>query len=197
MDRARCVRFDLKKAREHWAKVPDELKKRRWKFQFSRLGGDDLKKGAEWFQSQWQKNLGALVDLEQTENGVFLHNLKNSPPAVFRKGVGLERPTCLAALETFSKGGAENFLGLENENYESLLDSLAKASRPGVVGPTAEPSPLVRSLCGEGVQFLLDHHLLIPLGRIHFTLLVRPEFKGWTLNEMNQLDLSGLYIRSR
>lgn len=188
MDRPRCLSFDLKKAKAHWAKVPEAVKKKRFTFMFSKLGGDDLKKGAEWFQAQWLKNLGLRVDLAQTESGVMLHALHSRPPAIFRKGVGLERPTCLAALETFSKDGAENFLGMSDPAYEKLLGELETSMSQGP-GSNARKT---KSICGAAIQHLLDQHLLIPLGRIHFTLLVMPRFQGWSLNEMNQLDLSRL-----
>ena len=45
LDQPRCLKFDLKKAKEHWARVSDEVKKRHPKFMFSMLGGDDVKRG--------------------------------------------------------------------------------------------------------------------------------------------------------
>lgn len=179
-----CVTFDLARAKKAYAKVSSEVKARRLKFAFSKMGGDDIKKQAEWFQAQWKKNLGLSVDLEANEQGVYLSVLRQKPPPIFRKGIGLERPTCLAALETFAKNGAENFVKFENAAYETIIAKL-----------TARPSSTVaRKLCSDGIEILLSEKRLIPLGRIHFTMLARPEFKGWALNEMNQLDLSGLYL---
>lgn len=186
MDRPHCFEFDLKKAKEALAKVPTDVIAKRWKLGFSKLGGDDIKKGAEWFQAQWRKNLGLTVDLEQSEQGVYLNLLRTHPPDLFRKGVGLERPTCLAALETFSRNGPENFLHLELPEYEKIMTKLALAKSEGEQ----------RRLCGEGVQFLLDQRLFIPLGRIHFTMLADPHFKGWRLNEMNQLNLENLQYQN-
>lgn len=186
LDRSRCVSFDLARAKKELALVPAEIRAKRFKIVFSKLGGDDIKKGMEWFQAQWKKNLGLQVELEQMEQGVYLARLREQAPAIFRKGVGLERPTCLAALETFAKNGAENFLKLSDPAFEKIISRLSLLPFSKI--PTKES----KSLCGEGVQYLLDRHLLIPLGRIHFTMLADPAFKGWDLNEMNQLDLSGL-----
>lgn len=182
LDRERCLSIDLKKAKEHWDKVPDEIKKRRLRFVFSRLGGDDIKKGMEWMQGQWKKNLGVTVDLEPTEQGVFLHTLRTKTPDIFRKGVSLDRPTCLGALETFSESGSENFISLKDPKFEKILADLERSTDP----------KRSRELCGAGVQLLLDEGRLIPQGRIHFTLLVQTKFKGWSLNEMNLLDLANL-----
>lgn len=186
-DRERCVRFDLKRAKADLKAVPSEVQKMRFKFYFSKLGGDDIKKGMEWFQSQWKKNLGIQVDLEQTEQGVYLAKLREAPPAIFRKGVGLERPTCLAALETFADSGSENFLRLKDPVFENIIETLVQA-----IGRSKNVSNEMKVACGAGIQHLLDRHLLIPLGRIHFTLLADPRFHGWNLNEMNQLDLAAL-----
>ncbi len=187
MDDAHCVKFDLARAKEHFAKVPAEIRAKPLRLVFSKAGGDDIKKGAEWLQAQWKKNLGFEVRLEGTENGVFLSMLRSESPPIFRKGVGLERPTCLAALETFSSEGSENFIGLDDAKYEKIIQRLETVSNR---------SAKRRKLCGEGVQYLLDRHLLVPLGRIHFTMLADPTFVGWEVNEMNQLDLSGLRFGS-
>ncbi len=188
-----CVRFDLERAKRDLAEVPAEVRKKRFKLYFSKSGGDDIKKGMEWFQEQWKKNLGIQVDLHQTEQGVYLALLREKPPAIFRKGVGLERPTCLAALETFAVDGAENFLRLNDPKYERLIESLALISRPDTFGRTTKPpTPKMKKLCTEALRHLLDQNVLIPLGRIHFTILADTRFKGWSLNEMNQLDLAHL-----
>jgi oligopeptide transport system substrate-binding protein len=47
--------------------------------------------------------------------------------------------------------------------------------------------------CLKGVELLMNSHLFIPMGPIHFAILVNSSFKGWKLNQMNQLDLSDLY----
>lgn len=181
-----CVTFDLERAKKAWNEVPKSVREKRLKLVFSKLGGDDVKKGAEWFQAQWKKHLSATVDVEAMEQGVYLSTIRENPPTIFRKGVGLDRPTCLAALETFAKGGPENFVDLNNPAYEQVLVKLENAS----TGPASEKTK--KQLCTDGVKLLLSEQRLIPLGRIHFTLLARPAFKGWKLNEMNQLDLSQL-----
>lgn len=174
-----CIRFDLERAKRALARVAPEKRAIRLQLMFSKLGGDDIKKGAEWLQGQWKKHLGLRVDLLPTEQGVFLASLREAPPSIFRKGVPIERPTCLAALETFAKGGAENFVKFDDPEYEKVLSKMDKTTNS-------------KALCSDGIEILLNQNRLIPLGRIHFTLLARPEFTGWKLNQMNQLDLSGL-----
>ncbi len=180
-----CLEFNPQLAREKFAKLSEETRTKRFRMTFSKLGGDDIKKTAEWFQAQWKKNLGFHVELEQVEQGVHIHTLKTKPPPIFRKGMHLERPTCLAALETFAAGGPENFLKIEDPRLEAIIKDLANTT-------SAEAK---RKLCSQGVARLIDENRLIPLGRASFTLLVNPQFTGWSLNEMNQLNLAGLKTR--
>lgn len=179
-----CLKFSLKEAQEHWAKVPTELKERRWKLSFSKLGGDDIVKGMEWMQNQWKKHLGLKLELEAVEQGVYLQRLRTDPPALFRKGVGLERASCLSALEIFSPGNPENFIGLTHPDFSAKLRSLQRA-----VGRAEEPTR-----CSELIQWMIDRAEIIPLGRIHFSMLAKPEFTGWVLNPLNQLDLTELRV---
>jgi oligopeptide transport system substrate-binding protein len=195
VDSPHCVKFDLARAKKFWEKVPADVKAKRYKFAFSKLGGDDIKRSMEWFQAQWKKNLGVQVDLEQTEQGTYLQMLRTSPPAIFRKGVGLERPTCLSALETFARDGSDNFLKIDDPVLEAIIRKLSDEIKPDKSGILKKPSEEAKETCGDGIQHLLDYHWMIPLGRIHFTLLADPHFQGWALNEMNQLDLAELQLK--
>jgi oligopeptide transport system substrate-binding protein len=191
-DRPHCVKFDLSRAKKHWEKVPLELRSRRLKLMFTTFAGEDAKKAMEWFQAQWKKNLGFQVEIEGVELQRYLELLRKSPPAIFRKGVALERPTCLAALENFSFRGVENFLKLSDKTLENISNRMSAELKSGRDGTPTKPNRQARKTCGEGVKRLLDQYRLVPLGRMHFTLLVDPLFQNWSLNEMNQLDLSNL-----
>ena len=182
MDKLVCHEYKLEAAKQSLNKIKKVDSLKSLKFGFSKMGGEDIRKGMEWIQAQWLKNIGVQTRLNPTEQGVFLYQLANNPPDLFRKGVGLDRPTCLAALETFSKKGSENFIQLDNQAYEELLNKLDEERN----------LKKQKVLCRRAVQVLIDNHLLIPLGEIHFSLLVDPRFTGWRLNEMNQLDLTDL-----
>ena len=151
-------------------------------FFFSRLGGDDIHRAAEWFAAQWKRNLGLTVDLHSEEQSVYLARLRARAPALFRKGAGLDRPTCLAAVEMFEPGNPENYLRLNDGPFNQTLKELRRAR-------TDERR---RELCGRAVTRLLNTRRLIPLGEMLFTLLVDPRFSNWDLSEINQLDLSRL-----
>jgi oligopeptide transport system substrate-binding protein len=177
----KCLDFDLAKAKKAYGKAhwPKGVKK---ELGFSQMGGDDIARAAEWFQGQWKSHLGFLLDLRPQEQTIYLRNLRVAPPAVFRKGIGLDRPTCLAALEIFSKDHPENFIHLDNAEYEKIIAQLR----------STDDAKKKDSLCRRGIDILLDSHWIVPLGQIHFTMLARPQFTGWQVNALNQLDLSRL-----
>ncbi len=151
---------------------------------YSKMGGDDIQKGMEWAQHQWKRHLGLQVELQPQENAYYVSQLKNNPYDLFRKGVGLDRPTCLAALEIFTPNHPENYLELNDPKYNDLVSKLS----------TATSKEQSKKLCANAIKVLIDAAYLIPLGEIHFTMLSSPKFKGWSLNEMNQLDLSQLRV---
>ncbi len=178
MDRVTCLKFDPKAAKAALKKDPMPPKE----FKFSKMGGDDIARGAEWFQGQWKKNLGWNIELAGEEQTVYLRQLRTSPPPIFRKGVNLDRPTCLAALEIFTKDHPENYIRLEDVEFERLVKELiaAKSERERKVA------------CRKGVDYLMSTNRLIPLGEMFFSTLASPKFAGWTLNSLNQLDLTDL-----
>ena len=152
---------------------------------FSQLGGDDVAKGMEWMQNQWKRHLQLEVELRPVEQGMFVQSLRHHPPPLFRRGVPLDRPTCLSALEIFHSEHRENLIGLKSAHYDSLISQLAREQQPEGR----------QELCSQALSYLIHGHWLIPLGEIHFSMLVDRNFTGWKINELNQLDLKDLVFR--
>ena len=154
-------------------------------FIFSRQGGDDHKRTAEWLQAEWSKKLGIQVDIHQLDNKVFVNRLEKGQMTIFRKGLAPERPTCLAVLENFLPGAFENYLDIHDDPFEKIVNQMKTAS-----------VSQKKKFCTKAMTWLLDQNLMIPTGPIDFIILVQPKWHGWKLNELNQLDLSGLKISS-
>lgn len=167
-----CLQFNPKKS---------SLNKR-FEFLYSKQGGDDHQRGMEWVQSEWKKNLSVQADLRGVENKIFVELLEKKAPDIFRKGLAIERPTCLSALENFESTSSENYLKFTSSRMDQIIREMRKISDLGKK----------KKLCTEGLKLLLDPAHIIPTGPIHFTVLVKPEWTGWKLNELNQLDLSEL-----
>lgn len=179
-----CHEFNLKRAH---SLLNSKEKLPPIQLAFSKLGGDDVQKGMEWVQAEWQKNLGIQIDLRSVEQSVYLQMLKTSPPPIFRKGVGLDRDSCLAAVEIFLDADPENYIQLKDVKYKKLVEKL-KAS-------TSSMSR--RKACTEAVHYLIENARIIPTGQIHFAVLAKPTFTGWSISPMNQLDLRRLTIPGR
>ncbi|PIS11809.1 MAG: peptide ABC transporter substrate-binding protein [Bdellovibrio sp. CG10_big_fil_rev_8_21_14_0_10_47_8] len=175
-----CHEFSLKKAQKLWAAVlqpPSQMT-----LTYSKQGGDDHQRSMEWIQSEWKKNLNLKILLNGMENKIFVDQLQKKPSDIFRKGVAPDRPTCLSALENFESTNSENYIRFKNKEFDQVL-ALMRASLE---------NQQKQKLCMRGLHLLMDEAWIIPTGPIHFTLLVKPEWKGWKLNELNQLDLSEL-----
>jgi len=177
-----CYPFDVKKAQSELKKVPKDLLQKNLTFKFSRASGEQLLRVIEWYQNQWKKNLGLTVNIEMIEQGMYLQDLKTNPPDLFRKGVVLDRPTCLSALETFQKDNIDNFIKFSNEKYEKIIKRLE----------VSQSDLEKRKLCDAGIKILMDEYRIIPQGVLHFTMLRNDKFDGYKFNELNQLDFSNL-----
>lgn len=178
-----CYDFDLKRAQAALEKVNPDIKNQPLNFYFSIQGGEDILRAVEWFQNQWKKNLGLDIRLHPTENTQLTALLKKDPPDIFRRGVPVDAPSCFSAFETFQKNHPDNFLKLNDPAFIKSVDALNV--------PTLSQQETARR-CRSSLEKLLATKRLIPLGEIHFFILSRPQFKGWSLNELNQLDLSNL-----
>lgn len=179
-----CYNFDLTKAQKAFSE--DKSPPHGLKLMYSSLGGEDHRRATEWIQSQWQKNLGFKIQLLLRDNKVFLSDLLQNTPSLFRKGVAPDRPTCLATLETFADWNPENYIQLKEPEYQDILKKLGEAT-------TALDQ---KKFCTQGLRFLMGRYLLIPLGSIHFSVLANQKFTGWRLNSMNQLDLADLAFKN-
>ncbi len=179
-----CHEFNVAKAR---SLINSKEKQPPLLLAFSKLGGDDVQKGMEWAQAQWQQNLGLHVELRSVEQAVYLQMLKASPPTLFRKGVGLDRDSCLAAVEIFQERDPENYIQLKDAQYEGLVEKLKSSTS----------SAARRKACTAAVRYLIETARIIPTGPIHFAILAKPDFAGWSISPMNQLDLRRLSSAGR
>ncbi len=185
MDKVPCYDFNLKKAKKFLSQVPPSVLKKRWKFYFSKLGGDDLKRVGEFYQGQWKQNLNLKIELIPSEQGLYLEKLKNKPPPIFRKGMNLDRPTCIAALEQFESNSIENYIQFRSSKYDRLIKKLRKKKRGK------------KKLCRQAIEIWMDSYTGIPQGRIHFTRIMNPNFQGWSFNIMNHFELADLKSTSK
>lgn len=170
--------FDFKKT----SSIESIQKNKPYTYLFSKQGGDDHQRAAEWTQGEWKKNLGIHIELKSLENKIFLQNLQSTLPDIFRKGLAPDRPTCLSILNNFTPNGKENYLKFDDQELNSIVQNLE----------TETNDKKKKQLCQKGLDLLMSKKSLIPTGPISFAILAKPEFTGWHLNELNVLDLSEL-----
>lgn len=150
---------------------------------YSTLGGDDHKRSMEWLQSEWKKNLGITVAVKGLENSIFQKVVNEATPSIFRYGVALDHLSCANALKQFLQN-PKSSMPFKKEPLLSISQQLNQRS-------TLESE---EELCIKAMKILIEDSWIIPLGRIHMSVLAKPEWKGWNLTPLNILDLSQLHF---
>ncbi|MBE8222001.1 MAG: hypothetical protein HAW60_04645 [Bdellovibrionales bacterium] len=184
--------INLKIAKKAFNKVPSHAQKKQWTLAYSKSGGPDIKRGMEWLQHQWKKHLGLNIELRPIEQGMYVQSLKLKSFDIFRKGLPLDRPTCLAAMENLVTNNINNYIKFSNKSYDKIVKKLENIANKNI-SPNKKIY-LQKKLCTKAMQILLNNYVLIPLGEIHFSLMMKPKWKGWKLNGLNLLDLGGLRL---
>lgn len=176
-----CIKYDLPAAKKNLEGI-DLKTLPKLLYSFTKIGTDDLRRGAEWYQAQWKKNLGLSVELTSKELQVYRQELRTHPTPLFRVGISLDRPTCLAALETFHSQSPDNHIKYKSKKYDEVVETLKRTRN----------LQARRKLCEKGARLLLNDYALIPQGKIHHSRLLRQNFKGLKINSLGQIDLSHL-----
>lgn len=184
--------INLKIAKKAFSKVPLTARKKKWILAYSKSGGLDIKRGMEWLQNQWKKHLGLQIQLRPIEQGMYIQSLRLKSFDIFRKGLALDRPTCLAAMENLATGNINNYIKFSNPTYDNLVKKLEDVVNNNI--SFNKKKFLQKKLCTQAMQVLLNNYVLIPLGEIHFSLMMKRKWKGWKLNGLNLLDLSQLRL---
>lgn len=197
-----CHNFNLEEAQKVLSTLAASLRSSGKKIpnlsiSFSKQGSDDHVRSMEYFQSSWRKNLHLEVSMNQMDNKAFVELLEKNEAPLFRKGLSPDRPTCRAVLSTFAEDSNTNYL-----NFSSISSSKKDKTEDlnEIIERMAKTKSLSQSreLCQKGLSLLIDNYHLIPLGPMYFSVLAKPEWTGWNLNELNQLDLSRLeYKKNR
>lgn len=150
-------------------------------FGFPLQGGEDMLRGAEWIQSQLKKNLNLKIDLQRLDSKILSQNIQEQKLEMFRKSIPLDRPTCLAAIEIFHSQAPDNNMKFQSKELDKIIEKMRITTN----------HKAIKKLCTKAIEKLVHENRIIPLGKIQFSLMSR-DYKNWTLNELDQLDLSQL-----
>ncbi len=150
---------------------------------FSSLGGEDHRRVSEWIQMEWKKNLDLDIQIRSLENPILIEKLRNEKWWLFRKGISVGRPTCLAVLEIFASDK-------HPDNYwKKVVPGIPELAKSWKSSWTESQK---QKKCQSGLRMIMDEYRLIPTGRYSLTGLASTGFTGWKINSLNQLDLGGL-----
>jgi oligopeptide transport system substrate-binding protein len=141
---------------------------------------EDHKLVAEAAQGMWQRNLGVLVKLDNQEWKVYLKQLQNDPPALFRLGWGADYPDPDNFMKLFTANSGNNHTRWMNKKFDQLLEQAAR-----------EPDPKKRSKLYDAAQKILCETDLpiMPLFWEAESTLLNPHFTGLDLTSMARMDL--------
>ncbi|MBL7543968.1 MAG: hypothetical protein JNL11_09135 [Bdellovibrionaceae bacterium] len=147
---------------------------------YSHLGGEDHQRTAEWLKSEWKKYLDIEITPMQLENKVFINTLKNSLPAIFRKGVPLETPLCYSAVKIFEPENPENLYHLSDSDLKDKISKLKKEQN----------KTKQKILCKAIIEHIKSNALIIPTGRYDLSILLRTPYRKLKFNKLNMADFS-------
>lgn len=176
-----CLAFKKENLTD-WKKLLQNKNNPSLELHYSTLGGDEHKRSLEWLQQQWQQHLGLKVVIKGIENSIFIKEMIQDPPPLYRLGITLEHLSCYNALATFL-ANPDRPLPFKKEPLLKLVKELQHTKE----------KRREQLLCQESLEWLINGHWIIPLGRIHTSFLMKPQWKGWHISALNYLDLSQLH----
>ena len=140
---------------------------------------------AEIAQFQWKNNLGVPVEIKNVEWKVFLKQLDDDPPQIFRLQWYVDYPDPDSFLGVFIQDSGNNHTLWTSPKYDSYVKDAA-----------VELDPAKRFELYTQAQKLLveDFAAIMPLYVIPKNYLVQPNVTGFELNELNLAILDNIRV---
>ncbi len=140
---------------------------------------------AEIAQFQWEHNLGVHVDLKNVEWKVYLKQLDNDPPQIFRLQWYVDYPDPDSFMEVFVSESGNGHIQWKSNSYDDLVHSAA-----------IELNPKKRfALYNQAQKLLLEKEAgIMPLYVIPKSYLVKPNVAGFRLNNLDVVMLDNVHF---
>ena len=147
---------------------------------------EDHKIVAEAVQGMWKRNLGVVVRLENQEWKVYLKNLQNDPPHIFRLGWGADYPDPDNFMKLFTALSGNNHTRWKNSRYDQLLEQAAREMNQ---------QKRVR-LYNEAQKILCEvDTAIVPLFTTAESTVLNPRYTGLEYTSMGRLVLRHLRLK--
>ncbi len=146
----------------------------------------DIQKEAEIAQYLWKKVLNVDVRLQNMEWKVFLSNLKNNPPDIYRLNWYADYPDADTFMSLFISANGNNHTRWKSPQYDQWVSD-------AVGEPVLEKR---QKLYNDAQRLLLEEDTaILPIYIGEKSYLVRPQFEGYRLTELNLLFLDELRLK--
>jgi oligopeptide transport system substrate-binding protein len=134
---------------------------------------------AEFVQQEWRRNLGITVELRNMEWKVYLKELQNDPPHVWRLGWIMDYPDPDSMMTVFLGNSGNNHTRWKSKEYDDL-----------VLRAQVERDPAARRALYDRAQSLLCREVtaIVPLYSYTINSLVKPWVRDYPENGLDLLD---------
>ncbi len=141
---------------------------------------------AQNIQAQWKRNLGVSVLLDNMEWKVYLGQLKQDAPQVFRLGWGADYPDPDNFMNLFTSTSGNNNTRWGNPDYDRLISE----------GASELDASKRLHLYDKAQRILTESDApIMPLFFAAQNLLIRPSIEGLTINAMDLLSLKKVRLK--
>jgi oligopeptide transport system substrate-binding protein len=145
----------------------------------------DVRKEAEIAQYLWQSHLGVNVRLQNLDWKVFLSQLKTDPPHLFKLNWYVDYPDPDSFLSLFIHDNGNNYTHWSLPAYDAKVKQAASL-----------PNGATRQALYQALQqqLLAENTVIVPIYTVNKSYMLAPHVKGLTINRLNILDLSQVYV---
>lgn len=172
-----CYEFDLKTAKK-FLKLSSVSKDFKISLFIPKFSYQDHSIFSQWAEQEWSKNLGLKVEIKPFEARALYSMAKKDLIPLYRRGFGLDLLSCQNALLKFASHSPYNHFKLSSESLDNLL--------------LEHKETFSEEECSKGFELVLKEYLWLPLGELYFSHLGSRSFSGYSINRLDQFDLTYL-----
>lgn len=144
---------------------------------------ENHRKVAENFQYQVKANLGVTVNIKQVEWKVFIDDVIQNKPSIYRWGWVVDSPSAVPALDLMKSTSPSNYTKWKSQKYDDLLNKLRSETNKAKI----------KSLSDSLQKILVeDEAIVFPQYSGVSYFLVKPKVKNFTVDSMGVFDLKSL-----
>lgn len=146
---------------------------------------ENHRKVAENFQYQVKANLGVAVNIKQVEWKLFIDDVQQNKPSVYRWGWVPDSPSAVPALDLMKSDSPSNYSKWKNQEYDDLLKKLRVETNKNKV---KQISDRLQTILVE------EEAIVFPQYSGVYYFLVKPKVKKFAIDSMGVFDLKSIQV---